>query len=159
MPLLTSYFRALSARDHKRRGHCRKICLSWVSLEKERNSGVWMNVQRQCLPILFRACQKRLGPCCSLRHLYLPAAKMHWILVADRYCESTGHTTVFNCISTTIPSEWKVAFCSYVCLWTVGLEPVLSKCSDRALARPVSLCSHPEPFLSKQTLWVLCCFY
>ena len=159
MPPLTSYFRALSARHHKRRGHCRKICLSWISLEKERNSGMWMNVERQCLPLLFRACQKRLGPSCSLRHLYIPAAKMHLILMAARYCESIGHTALFSCISTAIASEWKVAFCSYVCLWTAGLEPMLSKCSDWALARPVSLCYTLTPSCPSRRSWVLCCFY
>jgi len=64
-----------------------------------------MNVERQCLPLLFRGYQKSLGPCCSLRHLYVPAVKMHLILVAARCCDSIGHTSVFNCISVTIASE------------------------------------------------------
>lgn len=61
MPPLVSCFRALSARGNRRRRHCREICLSWVSPEEERNSGMWVNV---------------LGPLGSLRHRYQDAAKL-----------------------------------------------------------------------------------
>lgn len=111
--------------------------LSQMNIPREGEKFRDVNECREAMPVLVRACQEMFGPCWSLRHLYLPIAKMHWILVAARYYESIEHTTVFNCFSSAIASEWKAAFCSHACLWTAGLEPMLSKCSDWALAHPV----------------------